>query len=167
MPLFILMERNEELKNQITGLVEPIIRQHNLELVEVALTFKNGKPCWQIFIDRPESAVNLKDCEEISNAVGEKLDEADIIATSYILEVSSPGLDRKLKSEKDFIRFSGRNIRLLLQSPIFIAGQKQQKFSGKLLGYAGEELEIQCQQPAAKIKFRLKDIQEVRLIPDE
>lgn len=166
MPLFILMDKIG-LIQKITEIAEPIIQRHHLELVDVCLTTKSGKQCVQIFIDRPESAVNLKDCEEISNAVGEKFDEIDIIPESYILEVSSPGLDRKLKTEKDFLRFVGRDIKIVLRNPVSISGNIQGKFSGKLLGYANGEIEIQCYQPAAKIKFALSDIQEVRLIPDE
>lgn len=105
----------------VEGLVLEIIRDTALELVDVEYV-KERDWYLRIFIDK-EGGVEIEDCQTISVALAEKLDEIDPIVDSYYLEVSSPGLDRALKKERDFIRHSGDVVEMTTFAPV--NGRKQ------------------------------------------
>ena len=87
-------------------LVMPIIQNENFELVD--LEYKKEGSNWylRIYIDKP-GGITLDDCQKVSEQLGEELDREDPISENYFLEVSSPGLDRPLMKDSDFIRFAG------------------------------------------------------------
>jgi len=119
----------------IALLIEPIIEDQSMELVD--LEFRRERSGWvlRLFIDR-EGGVTLDDCADISGRVGAVLDVQDIIDVSYVLEVSSPGVNRPLRKEKDFQRFTGHHISFTtVQS---IDGQKN--FKGLLMGLREDNL---------------------------
>lgn len=97
--------------DQIQELTRRIVESEGLELVD--LEFKHGKPrnLLRVFIDKP-GGVTLGDCENISNQLGTLLDVNDVVPNAYVLEVSSPGLDRPLRTDKDYERAKGRFVRL-------------------------------------------------------
>lgn len=99
---------SKKVEQRAQELVEKYISKE-LELVDVDYVKENGEYYLRILIDK-EGGVSLDDCEALSRAIDDKLDEADIIPDAYYLEVSSPGLDRELKKEKDFIREKGKKI---------------------------------------------------------
>ncbi|GIS84846.1 MAG: hypothetical protein CM1200mP16_11460 [Nitrospina sp.] len=95
----------------VIELIEPVLMANGLELVDVE--FKKEGKSWvlRIYIDK-ESGLTLADCQKVSGLTGDLIEVEDIIDPEYILEVSSPGLNRSLKKEKDFIKFWGKkNIR--------------------------------------------------------
>ncbi len=123
----------------ISRLVEPIIEDQGMELVD--LEFHRERSGWvlRLLIDRAEG-VTVDDCADISGRVGAILDVKDIIDVSYVLEVSSPGVNRPLRKEKDFQRFTGHHISLkTVQS---IDGQKN--FKGQLTGLREDKLIFRC-----------------------
>jgi ribosome maturation factor RimP len=128
-------------KNKIEDLVykitEPIAKETGCELVEV--NFKKEGSNWflRVFIDK-EDGISINDCEEVSKKLGNTLDEIDPITQSYILEVSSLGINRPLKTERDFLKFIGNNIEIKLYKPIL--GSK--KIEGILEGYDGDIIKI-------------------------
>jgi len=91
----------------VENLLHPILDSMGLELVELEFKKVGRGYLLQIFIDKPEG-VNLDDCAEVSRELSVQLDVEDCIASRYTLEVSSPGLDRPLKKEQDFVRYTGR-----------------------------------------------------------
>lgn len=100
---------SQNVSNKVENLIMPVIEKNKIELVDVQY-LKEGKEWYlRIFIDKPEG-ITLDDCELISREIGQLLDERDLIKTSYILEVSSPGIERPLKKEKDYLRFLGSKI---------------------------------------------------------
>jgi len=101
---------------------------HGFELVDVEYVKESGEFYLRIYIDKPEG-ISLAEGETISRELSPILDEKDPIQENYFLEVSSPGLDRPLKKEKDFIRYKGREVELKLYKPL--NGSKQ--FEGTLL----------------------------------
>lgn len=119
----------------VEELVLPIIDESKLELVDIEFV-KEG-PDWflRVYIDK-DGGVTLDDCKIVSNFISEKLDEVDPISQSYYLEVSSPGLDRTLKKERDFEKYSGRKVIVNLYHPL--DGKKV--LEGELLGLRGDEL---------------------------
>lgn len=100
--------RREHIEEAIAKEVEQIIEGTNLELVDVEYVREKN---WylRVFIDK-EGGVDLEDCQKVSEQLSKVLDEKDPISDNYLLEVSSPGLDRILKKEKDFIRYAGRMV---------------------------------------------------------
>ncbi len=120
-------ETSEALIQEISQLVEEIVKSEKMELVDV--TFRREAPGWvlRILIDKP-GGVSLDDCTFISRQLGDVLDVRDLIHYPYHLEVSSPGLNRPLKKEADFKRFVGERIVIKTAAPI--AGRKM--FKGML-----------------------------------
>lgn len=100
--------RREHIEEAIAKEVEQIIERTNLELVDVEYVREKN---WylRVFIDK-EGGVDLEDCQKVSEQLSKVLDEKDPISDNYLLEVSSPGLDRILKKDKDFIRYAGRMV---------------------------------------------------------
>jgi ribosome maturation factor RimP len=96
---------------RIKVLAEPILDELSIELVDMVYTTERGKRVLRIFIDKP-GGVTLDDCSRVSREIGTILDVEDIIQQSYSLEVSSPGLDRPLKREKDFLNAVGKKVNI-------------------------------------------------------
>lgn len=124
----------------LQALIEPIIQKQGLELVDVQYQ-KEGKNWFlRIFIDN-EDGISHKECTRVSEALDPVLDEQEIITESYILEVSSPGLNRPLKREKDFIRFAGKRIVMKTEEAI----ENQKTFNGTLLGIKDGKVRIELE----------------------
>lgn len=134
----------------------PLVEQGSAELVD--LTFHKEGPKWllRVYLDK-EGGITLDDCADFSNRIGALLDETNLVAQSYILEVSSPGLDRIVKKEKDFLRFSGKAITLKLKAP----EQGQRNFKGTLRGYKDGKVVFEIEGKEREFPHRLID--EVRL----
>ncbi len=124
-------------ETMLESLMAPVIEEEGYECVDV--TFEKSGRDWILtaYIDK-EGGVGLSDCEKVSRRLSDLLDEADPIEQSYLLEVSSPGIDRPLKKPKDFERSMGKRIVVSLYAPV--NGQKQ--LSGVLSNYTGEVLSL-------------------------
>lgn len=105
------------LEDKIKTLAEPVAQSLGLELVDVTYTTEHGKRILRIFIDK-QGGVTLNDCSDLSRELSTVLDVEDPIPQSYVLEVSSPGLDRPLIKEQDFIRFQGKKAKIKAKAPI-------------------------------------------------
>jgi ribosome maturation factor RimP len=114
---------------RVETILEPLLDAEGFSLVDVE--YKRERRGWvlRVFIDK-ESGVTLDDCARVSREFGQLLDVEDIIPTSYQLEVSSPGLDRPLKKEEDFVKYSGRKVRIKTKEQV--SGRRN--FKGALLG---------------------------------
>lgn len=118
------------------ALVKPIIEANGMELVEVEYKKLYGTPTLIVYIDK-EGGVSLDDCEKIHRLIDEPLDELDPTAgAAYNLNVSSPGLDRPLKFERDYIKNIGKSIDISLYEPI--GGKK--KFTCTLVSYDNDNI---------------------------
>ena len=107
--------KREHIETMISQEVERIISGTALELVDVEYVREKN---WylRVFIDK-EGGVDLEDCQAVSEKLSKVLDEKDPIQENYLLEVSSPGLDRILKKDKDFVRYAGRTVDIHFSSP--------------------------------------------------
>src|SRR5215204_3202262 len=112
-----------------------VAAENNLELVHVEEKGTGKSRTLRVFIDKPEG-VSIEDCSTVSRQLSDLLDAEDLIRTEYILEVSSPGLERELYSLKDFEKFAGSLARVKTKMPI--NGQKH--FRGRILRVEGEEI---------------------------
>ncbi len=113
----------------VSRLALPLAEELGLELVEVEYLKERGKNILRVLIDR-EGGVRLEDCESLSRTLGDALDREDPIPHSYLLEVSSAGVERPLKKESDYIRFTGKKAKIRLYSSL----QGQKVYSGTLCG---------------------------------
>ncbi len=108
---------NKDIIKKVTALCEPIVENLNFELVDVEFIKEFGSYYLRVYIHKP-GGITLDDCQLMSEALSERLDESDPISMAYYLEVSSPGLDRPLKTDKDFNRNLGKDIEVNLYTSI-------------------------------------------------
>mgnify|MGYP001218825670 CR=1 FL=1 len=135
-----------EIFERVRLLADPIVSSAGMEIVEVQYRREARGWVLRLLIDK-EGGVTLDDCTLISREVGRNLDVEDFISTPYTLEVSSPGLNRPLKTERDYLKYRGHLIRVKTFSPV---GNRRQ-FKGKLLGISNREIEIQVDQEVCQI----------------
>ena len=143
---------------KITEIARRVGEPEGIEIVEVQLLGAGKSRMLRIFIDKPPS-VSHADCEFISHQVGTILDVEDVVpGDSYTLEVSSPGLERKLSKPKDFERFVGQKARIVLREPV----ENQRRWEGKLAGFSEG---IVALQPSAEktIHFPLTQVEKANL----
>lgn len=141
----------------IEDLVLRVLNEMDLELVGIEYKPYKGKVHLVVYIDKP-GGVFIKDCEQVSKALGELLDREDPIPHSYVLEVSSPGVERPLMKKADFNRFIGNYVRIKTFSKI--NGQK--KFLGKLIGLQNDSIVLRTDEGEI-INISLKDISKANL----
>jgi ribosome maturation factor RimP len=141
----------KEIVERVRAIADPLLMNEGMELVEV--DYRREARGWvlRLTIDK-EGGITLDDCSRVSQEVGRELDVEDFISAPYVLEVSSPGLTRPLKSEKDFIKHCNRLIKLRTVDPI----KSRQQFKGKLLGVSNNQIELETEEgivqiPLAKI----------------
>ncbi len=127
----------DDLRDKIRQIIEPAINALGIELDDIEIGRMRGKGLLRVFIDKKDG-VNLDDCERVSREIEAVLDVEDPIPYSYVLEVSSPGLDRPLKGPEDFKRFAGKNIRVITLEPI----GKQTFFKGAITESGDDEVTL-------------------------
>lgn len=143
--------------DRISGLIEEEIHQLHADLVEVEYRREDGDQFLRIYIDHNDG-VSLDLCSSISRVVKEIIDTAEIDYDH--LEVSSPGIDRKLKTDQDFLRFQGNKVKVKLTRNY--SGPRQ--VIGILTGYSDEVLEVEAEQGLESLPRQ--EITVVRLHPD-
>ena len=115
---------------RVAQLVELAIQAEGYSLVDVELKGKGGSRALRLFIDKPDSGITIDDCQHVSELVSPMLDVEDIVEGRYFLEVSSPGINRRIRKRADFERFAGNTIKIQMRSPL----DGRRKFTGKLEG---------------------------------
>ena len=153
------MSRKEEYEQKAEALLSPIVESNGFELVDVEYVKEAGNWYLRGYIDNP-GGITVNDCETVSRAFSDRLDEDDFIEDSYIMEISSPGLDRPLKKEKDFARSIGKLVEIRTYRPI----EKQKEFCGELTAYDNNSVTID--EEGTPRTFDKKDIALVRLAID-
>lgn len=128
------MSRREEYEAKTEALLQLMVDERGFELVDVEYVKEGSNWYLRAFIDKP-GGISIDDIEPISRELSEKLDQEDFISDAYILEVSSPGLGRPLKKDKDFVRSIGEEIEIHLYRAI----NKQKEFVGILKEFNKEE----------------------------
>jgi ribosome maturation factor RimP len=127
----------KEIVDRVSAIADPILSNEGMELVEIEYRRESKGWVLRLYIDK-EGGVTLDDCTRISQEVGRSLDVEDFISTPYTLEVSSPGLARPLKKEKDFMKYRNHMIKVKTIDPI----ENRRQFKGKLLGIIENRIEI-------------------------
>ncbi|MBQ7039374.1 MAG: ribosome maturation factor RimP [Clostridia bacterium] len=141
-------------------MAEPIANENGLEIYDVEFKKEGSDYFLRVFIDK-EEGVSIDDCEAVSRPLSDALDEADPISEGYYLEVSSPGIERQLKRQKDFDRFCGENISVKL----FRAVNGTKQLTAKLVSRTEDVLTVET-EAGEKIEIDNKDVAVVRLAVD-
>lgn len=154
------MKKREEIEAYTEGLVQPIVDKYNFELVDTEYLKEAGEWYLRVFIDK-EGGISIDDCETVSRELEVLLDADDCIENSYILEVSSPGLGRPLKKEKDFKRSIGKKVEVRL----FRAVDTIKELTGILSEYDKENITITLED-GRSIRLERSNLALIRLALD-
>jgi ribosome maturation factor RimP len=136
----------KEIVDRVHRIADPIVIHRGMELLEVEYRREARGWVLRLYIDK-EGGITLDDCSQISHEVGRGLDVEDFILTPYTLEVSSPGLARPLMSERDFIKYRNRTIKLRTIDPI----NHRRRFKGRLLGCSNSQIELEVEEGVVQI----------------
>ena len=160
-----------DLRNKLITLVEPLLAQLGYELVDLQLAAGRSHAELRIYIDRPPvagvpamvgpdgSGVGIDDCEQVSREVSALLDVHDPIPSAYTLEVSTPGLDRVLRTPEHFQRFVGRRVNVELFAP----RDGRRRYTGQLLAATAEAITLEVD--GVEVVLQLNDTERARLVP--
>ena len=136
----------------IQSIIERVTAREGLELVHLELVGPRNQSVLRIYIDK-EGGVTHGDCELVSHQVGPLLDVEDLFPGHYLLEVSSPGVDRPLFKRADYERFAGRRVKIRTQAPI----NGQRNFRGQLKGIDGDVVRLEA-EPGGEIEIDFANI---------
>lgn len=143
----------------LIALLEPAVEALGYELADLEANFSGRRGTLRLFIDGP-NAIGLEDCEAVSRQVSGVLDVEDPIRGDYDLEVSSPGLDRKLTKPAHFDRFAGQAVKGRLARMI----DGRRRFTGTLLGREGDLIAFRVD--GTELRVPMEDLEVVRLVPE-
>ena len=144
--------------SHLEPILAPAIEAAGYRLVRLRL-LQGKRKTLQVMAERPDGTMNVDDCAVLSRALSEFLDSEDPIEGEYVLEVSSPGIDRPLTRITDYARWAGHDAKLELNAPD-AAGRK--RFKGKLLGLDANDVVIEVE--GARLKFPFRAIAEAKLV---
>lgn len=154
------MSVREQYEQKAEAIAEPIVSSFGFELVDVEYVKEAGTWYLRLYIDK-EGGITINECEAVSRLFSDKLDEEDFIDDAYIMEVSSPGLGRPLKKEKDFRRSVGKEVEIRTYRPI----EKQKEFFGILSAYDDTHVTITLENQETMV-FQRAEIALIRLAFD-
>jgi ribosome maturation factor RimP len=166
------MGRHDPIAAKVLRIAEPVCAAAGYELVDVQFTMEQGGWVLRVYLDRAAAAgpgVDLADCERMSRELSAVLDVEDPVPQAYELEVSSPGLDRPLRTAEHFRRHVGQEARIVMVQPVATPSGGRRNFKGPLVGVEEEGgqalvlVEIDGQQV---YRLPLGDIEQARLVPD-
>lgn len=154
------MSKREEYESRTEELLMPLMEEFQFELVDVEYVKEGSAWYLRAYIDK-EGGITVNDCEAVARRMNDLLDEKDFIEESYIFEVSSPGLGRPLKKEKDYIRSMGKDVEIRTYRAI----NRQKEFYGVLKAYTEDTVTI-VTGDKEEMNFDKKDIALIRLAFD-
>lgn len=153
------MAKRESYEERTEALLKPICQNAGVSIYDVEYVKEGSDYYLRAFIDK-EGGVSIIDCETVSRALSDKLDEEDFIQEAYILEVSSPGLGRTLKKDRHLQSAIGAEVELKTFKPI----DKQKEFSGILISFDKDTVTIKAQEE--ELTFARKDLALIRMALD-
>ena len=154
------MSKRQMYETQTEHWITPILERNNFELVDVEYAKEGSAWYLRAYIDK-EGGITVDDCEIVAREMNEILDREDYIEDSYVFEVSSPGLGRPLKKEKDYVRSMGKEIEIRTYRAI----NREKEFYGILSAYDESTVTIETEN-GEKMTFEKPDIALIRLAFD-
>jgi len=147
------------LRDQLIELLQPVVVDLGYELWELEYAARSGGGLLRLYIDSPEG-ITLDDCERVSRAVSAAMDTDDPITGHYTLEVSSPGLDRVLRTAEHFVRFNGEQVKVETVRPV--NGRK--RFAGRLAGVSDGQIALEID--GGVVTLPIDGIHKARVAPE-
>ena len=147
------------MRERLVGLVEPLLERLGYELVDLEFSGGRGSAMLRVFIDR-QTGVGIEDCEAVSREVSALLDVHDPVPTGYRLEVSTPGLDRVLRTPAHYARFAGAQVAVELTVP----REGRRRYTGQLLQSDADGMELMV--AGAPVAFPYREVDQARLVPE-
>ncbi len=144
---------------EVSDLIAPVLEDMGFELVDVEYVSKHGRWVLRLFIDR-EGGVTIDDCAKASGEIGDVIDVRDIIDHEYVLEVSSPGIERLLKKKKDFQKAAGRNVKLRTIHP----REGRRNYAGVLDRVEGDTITLLVD--GTEVCFSIEEVEKANLVYD-
>lgn len=141
---------SQAVKEQIKDLIQDFLKTHNIDLVDIIYRHEGRDLFLRILVDKPEGGISLEECAFVNESVGRILDETELVHDKYILEVSSPGLDRPLRTKQDFSRCLNRKARFFLTENI----NGKIELDGTIEKVEEESVFIRMREGFLKIPFR-------------
>jgi ribosome maturation factor RimP len=146
-------------EQKIAAMIEPVVAEKGLSLVLVKINGDSGMATLQVLAENPETRnIGVDECARLSREIAAILDVEDPIKGAYRLEVSSPGIDRPLTRERDFVDFKGFEAKVEIFPPI----EGQKRFKGVLQGVEGSDIKLETEQ--GPVALPLAAIQKARLV---
>ena len=142
---------------EVSRIIEPILEEMDIELVDVEYVTEHGRPVLRVIIDK-YGGVTIDDCAAVSREIGDIIDINDALSGRYVLEVSSPGLNRPLKKEKDFVQVVGRKVRLKTACPV----DGRRNYKGTLLSFEDGNLLIDLEN--GQVRLSITDLEKANLV---
>lgn len=146
------------LLKKVERTIAPMAETMGYDIVRILMIGSGNDQTLQIMAERPDGTMHIDDCSRLSQAISALLDVEDLIPDAYVLEVSSPGIDRPLTRLKDFDRYKDNEARIELSA----AQNGQKRFRGMLRGLEGEDVLLDTDTGAVKLPFR--DIEKAKLV---
>lgn len=150
--------RRQDVRQQVEQLLQPITQRLGLEVVDVQVVGEGRHTILRALVDRPEGGITLDECAQVNEALSRQLDLYDLFVYPYTLEVSSPGLDRPLRTDQDYRRFAGRRAEITTYAPV----EGQRRFRGILLGVLGDAVAVQID--GRQVQVPKEQIAQARLV---
>ena len=151
------MSETKKIINEVSPLVEGFLHESGMEMVDLEFQFESGRWTLRIFIDK-KGGVTVDDCANVNKELGYLIEAKNIIDYHYVFEVSSPGLNRPLRKEQDFIRSIGKMIKLELARPV----NKRSKFTGRLTNIREGMISLLVDD-GSLVELPLKEIDKARV----
>ena len=150
------------MSSKLINIIQPLVEQLGYEFVGLEQSRNPGNPLLRIYIDHPPQGVDVDDCATVSREVAAVLDVEDPIKSRYVLEVSSPGLDRPLFTAEQYQKFIGEPVKIRLFAPV----DQRRKISGRLLAADANTNTVTVDQDGEPVSLEIENIAKARLIPD-
>ena len=147
----------KEVQRRVEGIADSLLKDEGLELVDLEYRREGRRWVLRLFIDK-EGGVTVDDCATVSRELGDILDAKDAVPEAYVLEVSSPGVNRRVRKREDFSRFAGRKVEVRLTA----SQEGRRKIVGNIVGVDGEAVVVAA--PEATYSIALADIARATLV---
>jgi len=142
---------NQILTERLQQAIVPVLEDFQAELVELELVRASGHIIVRLLVDKPGTRINLDECALINRRLGDIVEEQNIISDRYVLEVSSPGIDRPLKAKSDFARNSGKLVKLFLREAV----NGKIECDGVIRGVSDTEVSIEIEGQVVSIPLSI------------
>jgi ribosome maturation factor RimP len=152
----------------VREVVEPMIDSYGMELVQIHYVHGAHRATVRLFVDKKAGAVGIDDLEKLSRLIGDALDVEDahkkLFKAQWDLEVSSPGIDRPLRTAAHFQHFAGSEAKIQLAVPLHTESGDRKNFKGVIKGVVDDKVEIVCD--GHPFQLPIADIDHAKLVPD-